>query len=141
MADDEKEFVGYHQQPGKLKFGRPGGGGSRPLSDLRDPEMIPESQGGNKPQPKGDHGHDKLVTGSVIGKRTPLIDGRMKVTGQAEYFVHLITMPAYSASTPLRPKPSPVSSQYQQGLMHQTYSVCYQLPKMSMLWLWKKSAT
>lgn len=85
MADDEKEFVGYHQQPGKLKFGRPGGGGSRPLSDLRDPEMIPESQGGNKPQPKGDHGHDKLVTGSVIGKRTPLIDGRMKVTGQAKY--------------------------------------------------------
>ena len=40
---DEKEMVGYRQQPGKLPFSRPGSGGVDQFSDLRDPELIPES--------------------------------------------------------------------------------------------------
>ena len=71
----DKEIVGYRQQPGKLDFTRPGSGGSSPLSEDRDPEMIPASQGGELEQPWGAHRHDNLVTGRVIGKRTPLIDG------------------------------------------------------------------
>ena len=81
----DKEIVGYRQQPGKLDFTRPGSGGSSPHSEDRDPGMIPASQGGELEQPWGAHRHDNLVTGRVIGKRTPLIDGKWKVTGQAIY--------------------------------------------------------
>jgi len=41
---DEKEMVGYRQQPGKLPFSRPGSGGKDQFSDLRDEDLIPESQ-------------------------------------------------------------------------------------------------
>ena len=85
MAKDDKEMVGYRQQPGKLLFNRPGSGGKNPLSSLRDESMIPESQGGGRSQPWGSHVHDELVTSSSIGKRTPLIDSQYKVTGQAQY--------------------------------------------------------
>ena len=61
------EMEGYRQQPGKLPFSKPGSGGSKQFSELRDMTMIPESQGGEKPQPRGPHGHDKLLTGSIIG--------------------------------------------------------------------------
>ena len=76
---------GYKQQPGKIPFPRPGSGGKDKFSKLRDMEKIPESQGGELKQPKGPQKHDELVTGSTIGKRTPLVDSRWKVTGQAEY--------------------------------------------------------
>ena len=79
------EMQGYRQQPGKLPFAKPGSGGSEPFSKLRDMELIPESQGGKKEQPKGPHHHDNLITGSVIGKRTALVDAHWKVTGQAPY--------------------------------------------------------
>ncbi|MDP6378092.1 MAG: molybdopterin-dependent oxidoreductase [Candidatus Thalassarchaeaceae archaeon] len=82
---DEKEMVGYRQQPGKLPFARPGSGGKDQFSDLRDDELIPKSQGGKQEQPWGEHRHDELVTSAAIGKRTPLIDGKWKVTGQAKY--------------------------------------------------------
>jgi len=81
----DKEMQGYRQQPGKLPFAKPGSGGSKPFSDLRDMEMIPESQGGTKAQPRGPNRHDHLITGSVVGKRTPLVDSHWKVTGQAKY--------------------------------------------------------
>ena len=85
MPEDKKEIVGYRQQPGKLDFTRPGSGGSSPKSEKRDLDMIPQSQGGKMGQPWGPHRHDNLVTGRIIGKRTPLIDSRWKVTGQAVY--------------------------------------------------------
>ena len=85
MSKDKKEMVGYRQQPGKLDFTRPGSGGSSPISEKRGSARIPESQGGELPQPWGPHRHDGLVTGRVIGKRTPLIDSKWKVTGQAVY--------------------------------------------------------
>ena len=85
MSKDKKEMVGYRQQPGKLDFKRPGAGGSSPISEKRGSARIPESQGGELPQPWGPHRHDDLVTGRVIGKRTPLIDSKWKVTGQAVY--------------------------------------------------------
>ena len=85
MSKDKKEMVGYRQQPGKLDFTRPGSGGSSPISEKRGSARIPESQGGELPQPWGPHRHDDLVTGRVIGKRTPLIDSKWKVTGQALY--------------------------------------------------------
>ena len=76
---------GYKQQPGKIPFPRPGSGGKDKFSSLRDQEKIPESQGGKLQQPKGPQKHDELVTGSAIGKRTPLVDSRWKVMGQAQY--------------------------------------------------------
>lgn len=82
---DEEEMVGYKQQPGKLPFSRPGSGGKDQFSTLQDNEMIPKSQGGKLSQPWGTHRHDELVTSTSIGNRTPLIDGRYKVTGQAKY--------------------------------------------------------
>ena len=85
MSADKKEMVGYRQQPGKLDFTRPGSGGSSSVSEKRETERIPESQGGDLPQPWGPHRHDDLITGRVIGKRTPLIDSKWKVTGQAAY--------------------------------------------------------
>ena len=48
-----KEMKGYRQQPGKLPFAKPGSGGKEPFSKLRDLDMIPESEGGKRPQPKG----------------------------------------------------------------------------------------
>jgi 4-hydroxybenzoyl-CoA reductase subunit alpha len=80
-----KEIKGYRQQPGKLPFAKPGSGGRESFSKLRDLKMIPESEGGKRPQPKGKNRHDHLLTGSSIGKRTPLIDSKWKVTGQAKY--------------------------------------------------------
>tara|TARA_B100000945_G_scaffold82902_2_gene63972 strand:+ start:3903 stop:6674 length:2772 start_codon:yes stop_codon:yes gene_type:complete len=80
-----KEIKGYRQQPGKLPFSKPGSGGSEPFSKLRDLNMIPESEGGKKPQPKGKNRHDHLLTGSSVGRRTPLVDSHWKVTGQAKY--------------------------------------------------------
>ena len=82
---NEDEMVGYRQQPGKLPFSRPGSGGKNQFSKLRDIELIPESQGGNKLQPRGGHRHDKLISGSSIGKSTALIDSKWKVTGKANY--------------------------------------------------------
>ena len=82
---DEEEMVGYKQQPGKIPFSRPGSGGKDQFSNLQDDEMIPEGQGGKLSQPWGKHRHDELVTSTSIGNRTPLIDGRYKVTGQAKY--------------------------------------------------------
>ena len=80
-----KEIKGYRQQPGKLPFAKPGSGGREPFSKLRDLDLIPESEGGNRPQPKGKNRHDHLLTGSSVGKRTPLVDSNWKVTGQAKY--------------------------------------------------------
>ena len=47
MSNDD-EMVGYRQQPGKLPFSRPGSGGKNQFSELRDIQLIPESQGGKK---------------------------------------------------------------------------------------------
>jgi 4-hydroxybenzoyl-CoA reductase alpha subunit len=80
-----EQMKGYRQQPGKLPFKKPGSGGSRQFSELRDMDYIPESQGGNRAQPRGPNRHDELLTSSSIGRRTPLVDGRWKVTGQAQY--------------------------------------------------------
>ena len=86
MSDEEKkEMVGYRQQPGKISFSRPGSGGKNSFSEPRDEEMIPESQGGEKEQPWGDHRHDNLITGRVVGKSTALVDSNWKVTGRAKY--------------------------------------------------------
>ena len=84
MSND-KEIKGYRQQPGKIPFAKPGSGGREPFSNLRDLEMIPESEGGKRAQPKGKNRHDHLLTGSTIGRRTPLVDSNWKVTGQAKY--------------------------------------------------------
>ncbi len=70
---------------GKQDFGVPGSGGSNPYSELQDIERIPASQGGQLEQPRGPHVHDPHITGQTIGKVTPLVDSRWKVTGQAEY--------------------------------------------------------
>ena len=79
------EIVGYRQQPGKLPFSKPGSGGSNRFSEPRNQKRIPESMGGELEQPWGDHRHDDLVSGTVIGKPTALIDSSWKVTGQAKY--------------------------------------------------------
>ena len=91
---------GYRQQPGgageetrkdgkrvagKLRFKPPGAGGSRPVSTPRDLDRIPESVGGNEPQPAGHHVHDGLRTGTTVGRPTALVDANAKVTGQAWY--------------------------------------------------------
>ncbi|MEC7722614.1 MAG: xanthine dehydrogenase family protein molybdopterin-binding subunit [Candidatus Thermoplasmatota archaeon] len=91
---------GYRQQPGgaggevrkdgkrvagKLRFTPPGAGGSRPVSTPRDLDGIPESVGGNEPQPAGHHVHDRLRTGTTVGHATALVDANAKVTGQAWY--------------------------------------------------------
>jgi len=91
---------GYRQQPGgaggevrkdgkrvagKLRFTPPGAGGSRPVSSPRDLDGIPESVGGNEPQPAGHHVHDRLRTGTTVGQATALVDANAKVTGQAWY--------------------------------------------------------
>ncbi|MGB0490305.1 MAG: xanthine dehydrogenase family protein molybdopterin-binding subunit [Candidatus Poseidoniaceae archaeon] len=91
---------GYRQQPGgaggdvrkdgkrvagKLHFKPPGAGGSRPVSTPRDLDGIPESVGGNEPQPAGHHVHDRLRTGTTVGRATALVDANAKVTGQAWY--------------------------------------------------------
>ena len=70
---------------GKLRFNPPGSGGSRPEMAERDMEFIPELQGGNEAQPAGAHSHDKYRTGTTVGKRTPLVDAKAKVTEQAWY--------------------------------------------------------
>jgi 4-hydroxybenzoyl-CoA reductase alpha subunit len=79
MSDEKDKVVGYRQQSGKLPFLRPGSGGSRKISEPRDENSIAESKGA------GGHKHDDLLTGSAIGKATALVDGRWKVTGQAQY--------------------------------------------------------
>ena len=79
MADEKDKVVGYRQQGGKLPFPRPGSGGSRKFSEPRDEDRIAKTRG------SGSHKHNDLVTGSAVGKATPLIDGRWKVTGQAQY--------------------------------------------------------
>ena len=81
----EEEIVGYRQQPGKIPFSRPGSGGKNQFSKNTDPKMIPSSQGGDLEQPWGDHRHDAIVSGQIIGKPTALIDSGWKVTGQAHY--------------------------------------------------------
>ncbi|DAC18126.1 MAG TPA: molybdopterin-dependent oxidoreductase, partial [Candidatus Poseidoniaceae archaeon] len=70
---------------GKLRFTPPGAGGSRPVSDPRNLDGIPESVGGNEPQPAGHHVHDRLRTGTTVGQATPLVDANAKITGQAWY--------------------------------------------------------
>ncbi|MCS5537645.1 MAG: hypothetical protein NZ770_06030, partial [Candidatus Poseidoniaceae archaeon] len=70
---------------GQQDFGVPGSGGSSPESNLQDIDHIPMSQGGQKKQPRGPHVHDQHITGTSIGKRTPLIDANWKMTGQARY--------------------------------------------------------
>ena len=79
MADEKDRVVGYRQQGGKLLFPKPGSGGSRGYSEPRDEDSIAKNRGA------GGHKHDELLTGSAIGKATPLVDGRWKVTGQAQY--------------------------------------------------------
>ena len=79
MSEDKDRVEGYRQQSGKLPFPRPGSGGSRGTSDLRDEEAIAGIRG------SGEHKHDDLVTGSAVGRPTALVDGRWKVTGQAQY--------------------------------------------------------
>ncbi len=81
----DEEMVGYKQQPGKLPFSRPGSGGKERFSRLRDKDMIPASQGGDRAYPPGSHRHDHLVSSAAIGKRTGMIDGAWKVTGRANY--------------------------------------------------------
>lgn len=91
---------GYRQQPGggtsekridgkrvagKQTFSPPGSGGSRPDMAERDLDYIPEMEGGREKQPAGAHIHDSARTGTTVGKRTPLVDGNAKVTGQAWY--------------------------------------------------------
>jgi 4-hydroxybenzoyl-CoA reductase subunit alpha len=92
---------GYRQTPGKggaskkrtdgkrsagqQDFGMPGSGGSDPHSDLQDLDNVPASVGGWMPQPRGPHVHDRHVTGTTIGKSTPLVDANWKMTGQAQY--------------------------------------------------------
>lgn len=83
--DEDKEIVGYKQQPGKLPFSKPGSGGKDGFSRPTDPKMVPESRGGELAQPWGSHRHDSLVSGQVIGRPTALVDGAWKVTGQAHY--------------------------------------------------------
>ena len=81
----DEQMKGYRQQPGKLPFKKPGSGGKKQFSELRDLDFIPQSQDGRRPQPRGENRHDYLLTSSSIGRRTPMIDGRWKVTGQAKY--------------------------------------------------------
>jgi len=90
---------GYRQQPGKSsakrrdgkrvagqqKFPPPGSGGSNPVMEPRDLNFIPESVGGKEPQPAGSHIHDRIRTGTVVGKPLQLVDSNAKVTGQAWY--------------------------------------------------------
>ena len=89
--------AGYRQQPGnssskrtdgkriagKQVFPPPGSGGSRPQMKERDLDYIPESVGGKEPQPAGSHIHDRIRTGTVVGKSLSLVDSNAKVTGQA----------------------------------------------------------
>ena len=70
---------------GQQDFGVPGSGGSSPESTLQDIEHIPVSRGGQKAQPRGPHVHDSHITGTTIGKPTPLVDANWKMTGQAKY--------------------------------------------------------
>ena len=70
---------------GQQDFGVPGSGGSSPESTLQDIDHIPVSQGGQKKQPRGPHVHDQHITGTSVGKRTPLVDANWKMTGQARY--------------------------------------------------------
>ena len=51
----------------------------------RDLDFIPESVGGREPQPAGSHIHDRVRTGTSVGKATALVDSNAKVTGQAWY--------------------------------------------------------
>ena len=52
----------------------------------RDLDYIPESVGGKEPQPAGSHIHDRIRTGTVVGKSLSLVDSNAaKVTGQAWY--------------------------------------------------------
>ena len=51
----------------------------------RDLDFIPESVGGKEPQPAGSHVHDRLRTGTVVGKEVALVDANPKVIGKAEY--------------------------------------------------------
>ncbi len=89
--------TGYTQQPdtssvrkdgtrvvGKIDFPPPGSGGSRPISSPVDPAFLPASRGGDE-TPKPLHSQDRDRTGSAVGHRTPLVDSRHKVTGQAWY--------------------------------------------------------
>ena len=91
--------AGYRQQPGtndskrkdgkriagKQVFPPPGSGGSNPEMKPRDLNYIPESVGGKEPQPAGSHIHDRIRTGTTVGKELPLVDSNAKVTGQAWY--------------------------------------------------------
>ena len=88
--------AGYRQQPnssrkdgkrvaGKQVFPPPGSGGSQPVMKERDLNFIPESVGGKEHQPAGSHIHDRIRTGTIVGKPLPLVDSNAKVTGQAWY--------------------------------------------------------
>ena len=55
---ENKEMVGYRQQPGKLPFSKPGSGGSSRFSKTVDQDMIPESQGGKLAEQWGPPRHD-----------------------------------------------------------------------------------
>ncbi len=91
---------GYKQQPGgggnvtrkdgkrvagKQSFPPPGSGGSRPQMAERDLQFIPEMVGGREKQPAGAHVHDRVRTGTTVGKSMKLVDSNAKVTGQAWY--------------------------------------------------------
>ncbi len=91
---------GYKQQPGggghitrkdgkrvagKRSCPPPGSGGSRPQMAKRDLQFIPEMAGGREKQPAGAHVHDRIRTGTTVGKSMKLVDSNAKVTGQAWY--------------------------------------------------------
>lgn len=70
---------------GQQDFGVPGSGGSAPFSELQDISHVPASIGGQQAQPRGPHVHDAHRTGTAVGRPTPLVDSRWKMTGQARY--------------------------------------------------------
>ena len=82
---DSKERVDGKRKAGQQDFGIPGSGGSNPESNLQDLDSVPQSVGGWMDQGRGPHVHDRHVTGTTIGKSTPMVDANWKVTGQAEY--------------------------------------------------------
>ena len=72
----------------------------------RDLNFIPESVGGKEPQPAGSHIHDRIRTGTVVGKPLPLLIQMLKLQGRlgmvmildypmrqsAKFCAHLIIM-------------------------------------------------
>ena len=121
----------------------------------RDLSKIPESVGGDEPQPAGHHIHDRLRTGTTVGDRVPLVDGNAKVTGQAWYgddvrlqnecIGKILRSPHHYAR--IRSIDTSVAEAMAGVLavsterMRLTRSVSYLSPRTSMRWPWRRSAT